>query len=186
MDKITYASLGNLGEDFHRSFEAALLHERKKLGAVHPMFINGKAVKAGKTFLDLNPAHCDVVNGKFQCGSREHVRKAVAAAKNASPFWQELGWPARVSFLRNAAELMTKSQFELAALMTLEVGKNRTEAIAEVSESIDPILYYRQQMEAHRGYEMPLSTSGNERTKTVLKPHGVFAVVSPFNFPLAL
>ena len=57
-------------------------------------------------------------------------RKAVAAAKNASPFWQELGWPARVSFLRKAAELMTRSQFELAALMTLEVGKNRTEAIA--------------------------------------------------------
>jgi 1-pyrroline-5-carboxylate dehydrogenase len=66
------------------------------------------------------------------------------------------------------------------------VGKNRTEAIAEVSESIDLILYYCHQMESHRGYEMPLSNSGNERTKSVLKPYGVFAVVSPFNFPLAL
>ena len=186
MEKITYASLGNLGEDFHHSFEAALVHERKKFGEAHPMFINGKPVKAGKTFIDFNPAHRGVVIGKFQSGSRDHVRKAVVAAKNAAPFWQELGCPARVNFLRKAAELMTKHQFELAALLTLEVGKTRTEAIAEVSESIDLILYYCQQMEANRGFDKPMSTSGTERTKSVLKPYGVFAVVSPFNFPLAL
>jgi 1-pyrroline-5-carboxylate dehydrogenase len=186
MEKITYASLGNLGEEFHRSFEAAVVHERKKLGDAHAMFVNGKPIKAGKTFNKFNPAHRESLIGKFQCGSREHVRKAVTAAKNASPFWQELGWPARVNFLRKAAELMTKHQFELAALLTLEVGKNRTEAIAEVSESVDLILYYCQQMEAHRGFEMTMSSSGTERTKTLLRPFGVFAVVSPFNFPLAL
>jgi 1-pyrroline-5-carboxylate dehydrogenase len=186
MEKITYASLGNLGEDFHRSFEAAVIHERKKLGEAHPMFIHGKPIKAAKTFSDFNPAHRDTIIGKFQSGGREHVRKAIAAAKNAAPFWQELGWPARVNFLRKAAELMTKHQFELAALLTLEVGKNRTEAIAEVSESVELILYYCQQVEAHRGFEMTMSHAGTERTKSVLKPYGVFAVVSPFNFPLAL
>ncbi len=186
MEKITYASLGNLGEDFHRSFEAALVHERKKLGDAHPLFINGKPIKASKSFLDMDPAQHDVMLGKFQCGSREHVRKAVAAARNALSFWQELGWPARVNFLRKAAELMTRHQFELAALLTLEVGKNRTEAIAEVSESIDLILYYCQQMETHRGFEVAMSQSGLERTKSVMRAHGVFAVVAPFNFPLAL
>src|SRR5438045_456376 len=103
MDKITYASLGQLGEDFHRAFDAALVHERKKMEGTHPLFINGKAVKAAKTFVDFNPAQRDVVIGKFQCGSREHVRKAVAAARNAAPFWVELGCPARVNFLRKAA-----------------------------------------------------------------------------------
>lgn len=186
MEKITYASLGNLGEDFHRSFDAAVIHERKKLGESHPMFINGKAVKAAKTFTTYNPAHRDTVIGKFQSGGREQVRKAIAAARKAAPFWQELGWPARVNFLRKAAEVMTRHQFELAALLSLEVGKNRTEAIAEVSESIDLILYYCHQVEMHRGYEMTMSNAGTERTKTVLKPHGVFGVVSPFNFPLAL
>ncbi len=186
MEKITYASLGNLGEDFHHSFEAALVHERKKFGEAHPMFINGKAVKASKTFIDFNPAHRGLVIGKFQSGSRDHVRKAVAAAKNAVPFWQELGCAARVNFLRKAAELMAKHQFELAALLTLEVGKTRTESIAEVSESIDLILYYCQQMEANRGFDKTMSSTATERTKSVLKPYGVFAVVSPFNFPLAL
>ena len=186
MDKITYASLGTLGEDFHRSFEAAVIHERKKLGDAHPMFINGKPVKAAKTFNVNNPAHHSILLGKFQSGGREHVRKAVAAAKNAAPFWQELGWTARVNFLRKAAELMTKHQFELAALLSLEVGKNRAEAIAEVTRAIDLILYYCQQMESHRGFDAVMNNVGNERTRTVLKPYGVFAVVSPFNFPLAL
>lgn len=186
MEKITYASLGSLGEDFHKLFEAALVHERKKLGETHPLFIHGKPVKAARTFPDVNPAHPELLLGKFQSGSREHVRKAIAAARTAFPFWRELGWAARVNFLRKAAELMTKHQFELAALMTLEVGKNRLEAIAEVSESIDLILYYCQQLETYRGYEMPLCTSGAEKTRTLLKPYGVWAVVSPFNFPLAL
>jgi 1-pyrroline-5-carboxylate dehydrogenase len=91
-----------------------------------------------------------------------------------------------VNFLRQAADLMSKHQFELAALITLEAGKNRAESIAEVAESIDLILYYCRQMEAHHGYDLPLSTNGGERSKTLLKPFGVFAVVAPFNFPLAL
>jgi 1-pyrroline-5-carboxylate dehydrogenase len=186
MEKITYASLATLGEDFHRSFEAALVHERKKLGDVHPMFIHGKAVKAAKTFTDVDPAAPSIALGKFQAGGREHVKKAVAAAKLAAPFWRELGWPARVNFLRKAAELITKNQFELAALLTLEVGKNRFEAIAEVSEAVDLITYYCQQLETYKGYEMPMSGSAGEKTKTLLKPYGVFAVVAPFNFPLAL
>jgi 1-pyrroline-5-carboxylate dehydrogenase len=186
MEKITYTSLSTLGEEFHRSFETALIHERKKFGSSHPLLIHGKAVKAAKTFNDTSPSNCEIVLGKFQCGGREHLRKAITAARNALPFWKELGWPARVSFLRKAAELMTKHQFELAALLTLEVGKNRFEAIAEVSESVELILYYCQQMEAHRGFEMPMSNTATEKTKSVLKPYGVWAVVSPFNFPLAL
>ncbi|HEY2952783.1 MAG TPA: aldehyde dehydrogenase family protein, partial [Verrucomicrobiae bacterium] len=117
---------------------------------------------------------------------REHARQAIAAARAAGGVWRELGWQSRVSFLRKAAELMQRHQFELAALLCLEVGKNRFEAIAEVSESIDLILYYCQQMERHHGYEMAMGGTGLEQTWSVLRPYGVWAVVSPFNFPLAL
>src|SRR5207244_13196778 len=81
---------------------------------------------------------------------------------------------------------MTQRQFEFAALLSLEVGKNRFEAIAEVSEAIDLILYYCQQIEGHDGYEIAMGGTGAEKTRSALKPYGVWAVVAPFNFPIAL
>src|SRR5262249_24808816 len=149
MEKITYASLGTLGEEFHHSFETALSHERKKAGHSHPLLIQGHAVKSSAgTFEDLSPTDTHLLLGKFQRGMREHVRKAIAAAKTAFPVWRELGWQQRVAFLRKAAELMTRHQFDLAALLCLEVGKNRFEAIAEVAEAVDLILYYCRQVES--------------------------------------
>jgi 1-pyrroline-5-carboxylate dehydrogenase len=187
MQKITYASLGSLGADFHQAFEAALEQLRSRLGAAHPIFIEGKAIKAkAGTFIDTAPADTRLMLGRFQLGSREDTRKAVASAKAVFPAWRDLGWRQRVVLLRKAAELMTQRQFEFAALVSLEVGKNRFEAIAEVSEAIDLILYYCQQIEEHNGYELPMGGTGAEKTRSVLRPYGVWAVVAPFNFPLAL
>src|SRR5437773_2933901 len=187
MEKITYASLGSLGEDFHQAFDEALKQLRARLGAARPMFIGGKAIKAkAGTFADTAPADTRVMLGKFQLGTREDARKAVASAKAVFPAWRDLGWRQRVVLLRKAAELMTQRQFEFAALVSLEVGKNRFEAIAEVSEAIDLILYYCQQIEEHDGYELPMGGAGAEQTRSLLKPYGVWAVVAPFNFPLAL
>jgi 1-pyrroline-5-carboxylate dehydrogenase len=187
MEKITYSSLTQLGEDFHRAFEAALSHQQKRFGQAHPLFINGHAVNSTSGhFPDVAPSDTRLVLGKFQSGTREHTRKAIAAAKTALSVWNDLSWKDRLAFLRKAAELMRSHQYELAALICLEVGKNRVEAIAEVSESIDIILYYCQQMEVNNGFEKAMSASRKEKTKTILKPYGVWAVVSPFNFPLAL
>ncbi len=187
MEKITYASLGSLGEDFHHAFETALKHVQEKAGRTFPLFIRGSQKKAREgTFDDVCPFDTRVVLGKFQKAGREETCQAIAAARSAFTEWRELGWPQRLSFLRKAAELMTERQFRLAALLSLEVGKNRFEAIAEVSESIDLINYYCDQMERNRGYEIPLSNRGTENTKSVLKPYGVWAVIAPFNFPLAL
>ena len=187
MDKITYASLASLGEEFQQTFDTELQQVRLKLGLPHPLFIDGKPAKAkGGTFPDISPADTRVVLGQFQKGDATDAQNAIAAARAAFSGWRGTSWPDRVKLLRAAAELMTQRQFEFAAVLTLEVGKNRFEAIAEVSEAIDLILYYCQQMEFHAGFEIPLVATGAEQTKSVLKPHGVWAVVAPFNFPLAL
>lgn len=187
MDKITYASLGSLGQEFHDTFDAAIGHVREELGESHPMYIGGqeKKAKAG-VFRDTNPADTRIVLGEFQLGSQRDARRAVAAARAAFPGWRDMGWQARVALMRKAAELMMQRQYQLAALMCMEVGKNRFEAIAEVSETVDLILYYAQQVEEHQGYEIPMGGAGAEHTKSVLKPFGVWAVVAPFNFPMAL
>src|SRR5258706_6194858 len=154
MEKITYASLSSLGEDFHRAFEAALAHQQKRFGQSHPLFINGHAVNSSSGhFPDMAPSDTRLVLGKFQLGTREHTRKAIAAAKEALAVWNDLSWRNRISFLRKAAELMTTHQYDLAALVCLEVGKNRFEAISEVSEAIDLILYYFHQMQANQAFQ---------------------------------
>ena len=187
MEKITYASLGTLGEDFHRAYESALGHEHKKLGQTHSLILNGHARKSSAgTFAVHSPTDTRVIVGHFQKATPNHAREAVAAARDAQIFWRDLGWQQRVSFLRKAADNIARHQFDLAALLTLEVGKNRFEAIAEVSEAVDLLLYYCAQTEAHHGYEMPMNGNGQEKTRSVLRPYGVWGVISPFNFPLAL
>ena len=183
MEKITYASLERLGDDFHRSFESALSHQQKRFGQSHPLFVNGHALNANNGhFPDIAPSDTRLVLGRFQLAGREQTRRAVAAARDALAVWNDLTWHNRIAFLRKAADLMSAHQFELAALICLEVGKNRFEAIAEVCEAVDLIRYYCHQMELNHGFEKPMSGTRSERTKTVLKPFGVWAVVSPFNF----
>lgn len=186
MERITYASLGSLGEDFHRAYDEALSYEQKRLGRSHPLYIHGQKRKAKSTFTDTSPADPDLVLGEFQGAGREETRQAISAAKAALADWQELGWQQRVGFLRKAAEVMTTRQFRLAGLLSLEVGKNRFEAIADVAESIDLLFYYCRQMELHHGYILAMNGTGPEQTRSVLKPYGVWAVVSPFCSPLAL
>ena len=186
MQKVTYTSLAALGEDFHQAFDSALSYELKKLGRSHPLMIRGQKKKTPATFQDTAPGDRRLTLGEFAEGGRDDAKLAIAAARSAFADWRELGWVQRVAFLRKAAELMTERQYRLAALLSLEVGKNRFEAIAEVSESIDLILYYCQQMENNRGYVQPMGGNGAEQTRSVLRPYGAWAVVSPFNFPLAL
>ena len=77
---------------------------------------------------------------------------------------------------------------DYSAAMAIEVGKNRIEALGEVEESADLIRYYAQTMEDNGGYDHPMDNLGDKavHTRSILRPHGVFAVVSPFNFPMAL
>ena len=77
---------------------------------------------------------------------------------------------------------------EYAGLMAVEVGKTRLEALGEVEEGADLIRYYAKTAEDNAFYDHPMDNLGDSavHTRTILRPHGVFAVISPFNFPMAL
>ena len=86
-----------------------------------------------------------------------------------------------------AADLISERRAELAALMAMEVGKNRLEALGDVEESADLIRYYCHQMEEHDGFTLPMGQLvATETNSDVMRPYGVWAVISPFNFPMAL
>jgi len=85
---------------------------------------------------------------------------------------------------------MDRRIYEMAAVIALEVGKNRMEALGDVAETADLFRYACDQMEANKGYVVKMGKdpfSGYTSTNTsVLRPHGVWLVISPFNFPCAL
>ena len=126
--------------------------------------------------------------GTFAKGTTADIDDAVAAARAAQPAWAATPWQERLTILRRAAELISDRLMDYSAAMAIEVGKNRIEALGEVEESADLIRYYAQTMEDNGGYDHPMDNLGDKavHTRSILRPHGVFAVVSPFNFPMAL
>jgi len=186
--KITYATLRADNEDLHNGFEAAAADVRAALGAEHRNLIDGEWRTGDGTFEARSPIDRDLLLGRFAKGTPADVDAAVAAARAAQPAWAATPWRDRLAILRRAAELISDRLMEYSAVMAFEVGKNRIEALGEVEESADLIRYYAQTMEDNEGYDHPMDNLGDAsvHTRSILRPHGVFAVISPFNFPMAL
>ncbi len=187
--KITYATLRADNEDLHASYEAAVVAFRSGLGATYRNFIDGEWRDGSDGWFEVrSPIDSDWLLGRFAKGSRADVSTAIAAARRAQPAWRRTPWQDRLAILRAAAELISDRLFEYSAAMAFETGKNRIEALGEVEESADLIRYYAKTMDDNAGYDHPMANLGDAtvHTRSILRPHGVFAVISPFNFPMAL
>ena len=186
--KITYTSADVDLEAFHRDFDAALERVHGSAGAEYPNWIGEKATgSAGPPLDDVTPIDTSVVLGRFAAAGPSEVDRAVAAARAAQPGWARTPWPERLATLRRVAERIRARRFDLAALMSLEVGKSRLEAMGDAEESAALIEYYCAQMEDANGFVRPMRrVTAIEHNTDVQRPYGVFACIAPFNFPLAL
>ncbi|HEY7331509.1 MAG TPA: aldehyde dehydrogenase family protein [Candidatus Limnocylindria bacterium] len=185
--KITYATLSADNEELQSAFDAAVERVRGQLGRSYPMTIGDEERTRDETFEDRSPIDREIVVSRFPVGTRQDVQDAVDAARAAFPAWRDLGWRKRIELMRRAADLISERQFDYAAFMAFEVGKNRLEALGDVEETADLLRYYSDEMERNDGFSRPMgSLSPTEKTRSVLKPHGVWGVISPFNFPMAL
>jgi 1-pyrroline-5-carboxylate dehydrogenase len=188
--KLTYATMFNPPEELHVRFEEALAKTKKIYGKEYGMFINGKEHFAVEKFEDRFPGNTDVVLGVFQKGSPADAALAIEAARNAFPKWSRTKWQERVRLLRKAAEIMDSRIFDMGVAIALEVGKNRMEALGDVAETADLIRYSCDRMEANNGFIQEMGRDPlvgfSARNVSVLRPYGVWLVISPFNFPAAL
>jgi len=186
--KITYATLRADNEPMHAQFEAALGTARGTLGGLHQNYVDGAWRDGAGSFEVHSPIDTDILLGTFARGTAADVDDAVAAARRAQPAWAARPWRERVAIVKRAGDLISERLMEYSALMAIEVGKNRIEALGEVEESADLLRYYASTMEANDGYDHPMDNLGDAavHTRSILRPHGVFAVISPFNFPMAL
>ena len=188
--KLTYATMFNPPEELHTRFEEALNKVKANLGQEHGMIIDGKEKFAQEKFNDLSPTNTDVVLGVFQKGTQNDAEAALKAARKAFPMWSGMKWQDRVALMRKVADVIDHRIFEIGAVMAMEVGKNRMEALGDVAETADLIRYACQQMENNEGYLVEMGRDplvGYTATNfSVLRPYGVWLVISPFNFPAAL
>jgi 1-pyrroline-5-carboxylate dehydrogenase len=188
--KLTYATMFDPPQELHTRFEVACAQVERKLGREYGMFFAGEERFATEKLESRSPANTDVVLGVFQKGTAQDAHEALAAARQASPAWSRLKWQERVALMRHAADILDERIFELGAVLAMEVGKNRLEALGDAAEAADLIRYACYQMEQNDGFIVEMGRDPlvgyASRNVSVLRPYGVWVVISPFNFPLSL
>lgn len=187
--KITYSTLSvEQAQAFNEAYDRALDGVMATLGQEYPVFIaNEPRTVTGDRFEDRSPNDTRVLLGKFQeCGPAE-AQAAVSAARKAFREWSRTPWRDRLVVMRRAADNFRSRKYDIAAWLTVEAGKPRLEAMGEVEEAADLISGYCDYMEESNGFVRPMEQlSPEERNQSVLRPYGVWVVISPFNFPVAL
>jgi len=188
LPRVTYSNIATDFTPVHDHLDR-LIPEVKAtlLGRDRPNRIAGRPDEDGAPYAAASPIDGRVTLGRFVEASPAAVDRAVAAAQAAFADWRHRRWQDRVAVLRKAAGVLDSRKYELGTACLIEVGKSRLEAIGEAEEAVDLIRYYCDEMERHGGFQQPLRRAfPTEETSDVLRPLGVFAVVAPFNFPLAL
>ena len=188
LPRVTYS---NTGEDFsgvHAHLDAIIPEvEARLLGKARPAFVRGRDRSDGIVVAARSPIDREILLGEFPQADAALVDSAVGAAQAAFASWRDLGWPKRVEILRSGADKLEERKWEVSVACLIEVGKSRLEAVGEVEEAIDLIRHYCDEMERTDGFrEDRPGASSDEKCSVVLRPYGVFGVIAPFNFPVAL
>jgi acyl-CoA reductase-like NAD-dependent aldehyde dehydrogenase len=188
--KLTYATMFEPPAELHTSFDAAVARVRARLGGRQSLYVKGEDRGTERYFLKVNPADTAQVLGEFPAATAGDADLAMRAAAEAWPAWRRTPTPERARLLRRVAQLIEERVFDIAAVLSLEVGKNRMEALGETQEAADFFTLYSQDFERHGGFDRTLPNdplaSHVSRNRSVLKPYGAWVVIAPFNFPLAL
>ncbi len=188
--KLTYATMYDPPEELHQRFEAAMAGVSAKLPRRHPLHIAGEDRDTPAVLRKLNPANDQQLLGEFAAATRADAEEALRAAHAAWPAWRDTPAAERARLLRRAGSLIEERVYDIAAALTLEVGKNRMEALGEAQEAADFFQVYCDEFERAHGFERRLPndplTGYTSRNRSVLKPYGAWVVITPFNFPIAL
>ena len=149
-------------------------------------YIGGHWVQAdsGKTIAVKNPATGEVI-GTVPALGRAETRRAIEAANAAWPAWRAMLAKERCVILQKLAALMHQHADDLAAIMTAEQGKPLAESKGEVVYSASFIEWFAEEGRRVYGDTIPQNARGR-RIIVTKEPIGVFAAITPWNFPSAM
>ncbi|MFB2771454.1 aldehyde dehydrogenase family protein [Pelatocladus sp. BLCC-F211] len=150
-------------------------------------YIDGQwlTATAGATLESRNPANKREVIANFARSAATDVEAAVVAARQAYQSWRLVPAPARAEYIFKVGEILSKYKEELAQLICQEMGKPLAEARGDVQEGIDCAFYSAAEGRRLFGQTTP-SEMPNKFAMTVRMPIGVCALITPWNFPVAI
>ena len=150
------------------------------------LYIDGRWVPAsdGGTFTVYNPADEEAL-ASVASATQEDALKAVDAAHRAGATWASRPPRERAEILRKAFELMTERRETIAAVISLEEGKTRAEALGEVAYASEFFRWYAEEAVRDNGV-LVRSPSGNNNILVQHHPVGVCLMITPWNFPAAM
>lgn len=188
LPRVTYSNIRADFSGVHALLDRLIPEMRDGgLGRDWPNRIAGRDDGEGAAYEARSPIDDRLLLGRFHAADAAAVDRAVTAARTAARDWAARPWQERVAAVRAFADELNRRKYELAVACLLEVGKSRMEAVGEAEEAVDLARYYCDQMEENNGFQRPLARAFEiEETSDRLRPVGVFAVIAPFNFPLAL
>ncbi|MEW6757902.1 MAG: aldehyde dehydrogenase family protein, partial [Acidobacteriota bacterium] len=154
---------------------------------VYKNYINGEwiASRTGKTFANVNPADTSDVIGLFQDSDERDVNAAVSAAKAAFLKWRLVPAPKRAELVMKLGLWLKENKERLARDATREMGKILAETRGDVQEGIDCSLFWSGEGRRMYGETTP-SELPNKFAMSVRQPIGVCALITPWNFPMAI
>jgi len=158
----------------------------KELWSASPMLGEETNPSEGSDKEISNPARLEDVVGRVRNTTPDQVDSAIDLAMAQAERWDRIPAGERAAMLEGAANLLEENMPEFMALCAREAGKTVHDAVAEVREAVDFCRYYAG--EARRLFSEPVSLRGptGEQNELSLHGRGVFACISPWNFPLAI
>lgn len=170
-----------------QQYEAGLRVVNSYLGKTYPVIVDGKGIETNDVYTSYNPAKHTEVVGYIHQANLAIAEQAMAAALKAFETWKKVPAKVRADVLFKSAAIIRRRKFEFSALMTKEAGKPWPEADADTAEAIDFLEYYgRQMLLLEHADQQILSRRNMERNEFKYIPLGVAAVITPWNFPLAI
>ncbi|MCI0397447.1 MAG: aldehyde dehydrogenase family protein [Chloroflexi bacterium] len=150
-------------------------------------YIDGQWVAAEDrvTTPDVNPANTAEIVGDFPSAGRADAARAVEASAKVFPLWARTPMPQRGDILHRAANLFEARADEVAEAMTREEGKTLAESKGEVMRGVSILRYYAGETMQPTGEVYP-SASANTFLYVERVPVGVVALITPWNFPVAI
>ena len=156
-------------------------------GAVFHNFVDGRWIASSSRsfFENRNPANQDDLIGVFQQSTPVDADQAVRAAERAYASWRLVPAPRRAEMLFRAAQLIAERKEQFARDMTREMGKVLEETRGDVQEAIDMTFFMAGEGRRLYGQTVP-SELRDKFAMSVRQPMGVCAVITPWNFPMAI